>query len=244
MTVRQHVDIEKLEVFRAFLKNNPNKGMLRLEAKAVYEGQVGRSLVHIGPYGLDDETVDRATRRYTFPFGAWREVEEITGIEGPTDRMEPVEMALAATAACLINSVTFNAARLGIDTAGLEISVRSTVDPRVLFAVKEPEDHKSCLGRIEYDVKVSSEVSDEDLETIHNLCRYSPVHGLMSEAIEVEDQYLEVRGLIVDAKEALVPHRETLEAIKDLTSTTCEVLRLNRSLHDKVISRPCIAERL
>jgi len=31
------------------------------------------------------------------------------------------------------------------------------------------------------------------------------------------------------------------EAIKDLTSTTCEVLRLNRSLHDKVISRPCIA---
>ena len=33
------------------------------------------------------------------------------------------------------------------------------------------------------------------------------------------------------------------EAIKDLTSTTCEVLRLNRSLHDKVISRPCIASK-
>ena len=31
------------------------------------------------------------------------------------------------------------------------------------------------------------------------------------------------------------------EAIKDLTSTTCELLKLNRSLHDKIISRPCIA---
>ena len=34
--------------------------------------------------------------------------------------MEPVEMALAATAACLINSISFNAARIGIDTQGLE----------------------------------------------------------------------------------------------------------------------------
>lgn len=95
-------------------------------------------------------------------------------------------MALAATAACLINSITFNTARLGIDTAGLEISVRSTIDPRVLFAVKEPDQHKACMGTIEYDVKVTGEVSDEDLKTIHDLCRYSPVHGLMNEAIEVK----------------------------------------------------------
>ncbi|MCZ6523470.1 MAG: OsmC family protein [Alphaproteobacteria bacterium] len=185
MTVRQHVNIEKLEEFRSFLADNPDKGKLRLEAKAIYEGQAGRSLVHVGPFGLDDQEIDRPTRHYTFPFGAWREVEEATGLEGATDRMEPVEMALAATAACLINSITFNTARLGIDTSGLEITVRSTVDPRVLFAVKEPEEHKSCLGSIEYEVKVTGEVSDEDLETIHKLCRYSPVHGLMAETITI-----------------------------------------------------------
>ena len=185
MTVRQHVNIEKLEEFRSFLKDNPDKGRLRLEAKAIYEGQAGRSLVHVGPFGLDDQVIERPTRHYTFPFGAWREVEEATGLEGATDRMEPVEMALAATAACLINSITFNTARMGIDTSGLEITVRSTVDPRVLFAVKEPEEHKSCLGSIEYDVKVTGEVSDEDLETIHKLCRYSPVHGLMAETITI-----------------------------------------------------------
>ena len=31
------------------------------------------------------------------------------------------------------------------------------------------------------------------------------------------------------------------EAIRDLTSSTCDLLKLNRSLHDKIISRPCIA---
>jgi len=31
------------------------------------------------------------------------------------------------------------------------------------------------------------------------------------------------------------------EAIRDLTRTTSDLLNLNRSLHDKIISRPCIA---
>ena len=32
------------------------------------------------------------------------------------------------------------------------------------------------------------------------------------------------------------------EAIRDLTSMTHDLLKLNRSLHDKIISRPCIAK--
>jgi uncharacterized OsmC-like protein len=188
MTTRQSVDVEKLEGFRSFLNDNPDKGMLHLHAKAFYEGQVGRSTVHVGPYAVDDDAVDRETRHYTFPFGAWREVEELTGIEGPTDRMEPVEMALAATAACLINSITFNTARLGIDTQGLEINVNTIVDPRVLFALKGPQEHGSCIGTIEYDVKVHGDVSDEDLKSIKEFCAYSPVHGMMAESINISGE--------------------------------------------------------
>ncbi|MHA1109216.1 MAG: OsmC family protein [Alphaproteobacteria bacterium] len=186
MTIKQNIDLEKLEGFRTFLKDNPEKVRLKLEAKALYEGQVGRCLVHIGKYGLDEDVIDRPTRQYTFPFGAWKEVEDVLGVEGPTDRMEPVEMALAATAACLINSVSFNAVRMGINADDMEITVRSKVDPRVLFAVKDPMQHSNCLGAIEYDVKVSGDVSDEDLETIHQLCQHSPVHGMMSEALEMD----------------------------------------------------------
>ena len=186
MTIKQNIDVEKLEGFRTFLKDNPEKVRLSLEAKAIYEGQVGRCLVHIGKYGLDEDVIDRPTRQYTFPFGAWKEVEDVLGVEGPTDRMEPVEMALAATAACLINSVSFNAVRMGIDAEDMEITVRSKVDPRVLFAVKDPMEHSNCLGAIEYEVKVSGDVSDEDLETIHQLCQHSPVHGMMAEPLEMD----------------------------------------------------------
>ena len=188
MTISQNIDLDKLEGFRTFLKDNPEKVRLSLEAKAVYEGQVGRSLVHIGKYALDGEVVDRQTRHYTFPFGAWKEVEDVLGVGGPTDRMEPVEMALAATAACLINSVTFNAVRMGINIEDLEIAVRSKVDPRVLFAIKDPMQHSNCLGAIEYEVKVSGDVSDDDLETTHQLCQHSPVHGMMAEALEMDGQ--------------------------------------------------------
>lgn len=194
MTVRDNIDIGKLEGFRDFLKENPDKGKLRLQAKAIYEGQVGRSIVHIGPYAVDEKKVDRETRRYTVPFGAWREVEEMAGVTGPTDRMEPVEMALAATAACLVNSISFNAARLGIDSEGLEITVNTSVDPRVLFDIMGPEAHESCLGSIEYDVKLKGNVSDEDLETIRRLCAHSPVHGMMAEAIKVSGKVTRVDG--------------------------------------------------
>ena len=33
------------------------------------------------------------------------------------------------------------------------------------------------------------------------------------------------------------------EAIRDLAAMTSDLLKLNRSLHDKIISRPCIARR-
>ncbi|MCE5280333.1 MAG: hypothetical protein ABFD92_07825 [Planctomycetaceae bacterium] len=33
------------------------------------------------------------------------------------------------------------------------------------------------------------------------------------------------------------------EAVRDLAAMTADLLKLNRSLHDKIISRPCIARR-
>ncbi len=185
MAVRHNLDVEKLKGFRAFLTENPDKGRLGLKVRAVYEGQAGRSTVHIGPFSLDGEEIDRDTRHYTIPFGAWREVEDLLGMQGPTDRMEPVEMALAATAACVVNALTYNAAHLGIETEGLEVTIRENVDPRVLFALREPTEHTSCLGKLEIEVKVHGDISDEDLATLQKLAAYSPVYGLVAEAIGV-----------------------------------------------------------
>ena len=106
-------------------------------------------------------------------------------MEGPTDRMERVEMALAATAACVVNALTYNATRLGIDTEEVEVTIREQVDPRVLFALREPEDHASCLNSLEIDVKVGGDITAEQLETLQSLASYSPVYGLVAEPITV-----------------------------------------------------------
>lgn len=46
---------------------------------------------------------------------------------------------------------------------------------------------------------------------------------------------------VLDANTRVI--QANTDAIRDLTKMTSDLLRLNRSLHDKVISRPCIAAR-
>ena len=178
------MDLEKLESFRSALKESPI--VLGLEARGIWEGHSGRSTVHIGPYVLGGERIDRETRHYTIPYGAWREVEEAIGFEGPTDRVEPVEMALGAVAACLCNSIALNAPRHGINLEGLEVNVHTEIDPSVLFEVKGPESHTSCMPKIVSDVKVKGDISDEQLEEIKRLVSYSPVHGMIEYSNTVE----------------------------------------------------------
>ena len=178
------MDLEKLEAFRSSIKENPI--VLGLDARGVWEGHSGRSTVHIGPYSLGGQQIDRETRHYTIPYGAWREVEEAIGFVGPTDRVEPVEMALGAVAACLCNSIALNAPRHGINLDEMEINVHADVDPSVLFEVKGPESHTSCMPKIVTEVKVKGNVTDEQLETIKKLVSYSPVHGMVEYANTVE----------------------------------------------------------
>ncbi len=148
------MDLDKLEAFRYALKENPV--ILGLEARGVWEGHSGRSTIHIGPFEIGGERIDRETRHYTIPYGAWREVEDAIGFVGPTDRAEPVEMALGAVAACLCNSIALNAPRNGIKLDDLEIKVRTDIDPSVLFEVKgiahilHAENHHRGEGQRRY----------------------------------------------------------------------------------------------
>ena len=184
------MDLDKLEAFRSAIKESPV--VLGLEARGIWEGHSGRSTVHIGPYKLGGERIDRETRHYTIPYGAWREVEEAIGFEGPTDRVEPVEMALGAVAACLCNSIALNAPRNGINLEGLEVDVRTDIDPSVLFEVKGPESHTSCMPKIISEVKVKGDISDDQLDTIKRLVSYSPVHGMIEYANTVESSVTRV----------------------------------------------------
>lgn len=178
------VDTAKLEEFRKSLDKDPVS--LGLEAKAVWDGEMGRSTVHIGPFSLNNDRIDRPTRQYTVSYGAWREVEEAIGAIGPTDREEPVEMALGAMASCIVNAITFNAYRHGIDLDDIQVSVSTDVDPSVLFEMKGPESHNACMQNLRADIKVKGDnLTPEKLETIKRLAELSPVDGLISQANKI-----------------------------------------------------------
>jgi len=180
------MDLDKLEQFRSAIESDPVT--LGLEVKGIWEGHSGRSTVHIGPYSIGDQRIDRPTRHYTVPYGAWKEVEETCGFVGPTDRVEPVEMALSAVAACLVNSISLNAPRHGIEIEELEIRVSCDIDPSVLFEVRGPEDHTSCMPKITTEVRVKGDLTDEQLATIQRLVKYSPVHGMIEYANQCDSK--------------------------------------------------------
>ena len=96
-----------------------------------------------------------------------------------TDRVEPVEMVLGAMGACLSNSIGLNAPRNGINLKGMEIIIRADVDPSVLFEVKGPDQHASCIPNIMCEVKVKGNLTDDQLRTIERLIEYSSVHGMV-----------------------------------------------------------------
>lgn len=179
------VDTAKLEEFRKAQQTEPVS--LGLEAKAMWDGEMGRSTVHIGPFSLNNNRIDRETRRYTVSYGAWREVEEAIGAIGPTDREEPVEMALGAMAACIVNAITFNAYRHDIDLHDIQVSVTTDVNPEVLFELKGPEAHTACMQNLRAEIKVKGDnITPEKLETIKKLAELSPVDGLISQANHIK----------------------------------------------------------
>ncbi len=178
------VDTGKLEEFRKAQKVDPVS--LGLEAKALWDGEMGRSTVHIGPYSLNKDRIDRPTRQYTVSYGAWREVEEAVGAVGPTDRMEPVEMALGAMAACIVNAITFNAYRHDISLDDIKVTVSTDVNPDVLFELQGPQAHNACMTNLRAEIKVKGDnLTPEKLETIKKLAEHSPVDGLVAQTNNV-----------------------------------------------------------
>ena len=171
------MNLDKLEAFRKALAEEPV--ILGLEVRSIWEGHSGRNTVHIGPYSLGGKRIDRDTRHYTMAYGAWKEVEEALGFEGPTDRVEPVEMALGAVAACVANAIGLNAPRNGIVLDEMEVTVKADVDPSVLLEVKGPDAHTACIPNITCEIKVKGDLSDAQLETIQRLGHHSPVHGMV-----------------------------------------------------------------
>jgi uncharacterized OsmC-like protein len=178
------VDLETLEGFAAHAAENPEAVQLGLGASATYEGTAAHSLAKIDSYELGGETIARDTREYTIPYGGWKEVMDAGGWVGATDRLEPVEAALSALAACINVGITINAAANDVDIDHLQTRVRTDFDPAVLFSLTELKEADSVFENLAAEVEIDSE--DLDRDQIDEWARRAPVYTLVSLAQDIE----------------------------------------------------------
>lgn len=180
------IDLERLNEFLAHAAENPDAHWLGLGAAATYEGKAAHSLATVDSYEIDDETISRDTRAYTVPYGAWKEVLEAVGMVGATDRMEPVEAALSALAACINVGISVNAAANGVEIDRLKTHVRTDFDPRVLFSVDELRAADSAYQNLTAEIEIDGDELDQEL--IDEWARRAPVYTLVSLAQDVDIQ--------------------------------------------------------
>jgi len=178
------VDLETLEGFAAHAAENPEAVQLGLGASATYEGTAAHSLAKIDSYELGGETIARETREYTIPYGGWKEVLDAGGWVGATDRLEPIEAALSALAACINVGITINAAANRMDIDHLQTRVRTDFDPAVLFSLTELKEADSVFENLTAEVEIDGENLDQD--QIDEWARRAPVYTLVSLVQDVE----------------------------------------------------------
>ena len=178
------IDLAQFEGFAEHAAEHPEEVQLGLGAAATYEGIAAHSLAKVNSYELGGETLARETREYTIPFGAWKEVLDAGGWVGGTDRIEPIEAALSALAACINVGITINAVANGVDVDSLQTRVRTDFDPSVAFSLADLGESDAVFENLTAEIEIQGE--DLDKEQIDEWARRAPVYTIFSLAQDIE----------------------------------------------------------
>lgn len=114
---------------------------------------------------------------------AWAKQAEVllgTDLAGRQDAFNPVELLLAALAACMIKSVERVTPMLHFTLRGVDVrleAIRQDVPPRLI--------------KIIYEIKVDSDETEACLDLLHrNILKYGTISNTLSAALPLEGKLL------------------------------------------------------
>ncbi|MCR4378111.1 MAG: OsmC family protein [Rhodospirillales bacterium] len=106
-----------------------------------------------------------------------------TDLNGRSDAFNPVELLLAALAACMIKGIERVIPILNFDLRGVEILLRGA-----------RQDAPPKMTGIVYEIRVDTDESDHRLELLHeNIRRYGTIFNTVASAVKLEGNILRAR---------------------------------------------------
>jgi uncharacterized OsmC-like protein len=183
------ISARQLEGFTSEYKTAPDKYLLGIEARSIWEGQGLGNLCKVGPWSLGGKQMKKPTRDFSVQLGSWQEVGEAIGVERSSDRIEPVEAALTGLCSCVSEAITVNCARTNVKLEGLEVSARLEVDPGPIVGAKDPKDWDKTLKRVHVEITAHGGFSAADKKVIEEGATRSPVHHIFSRALQMDEKF-------------------------------------------------------
>lgn len=183
------INTQQLEAFNKEYAASPEKFILGLQAKTIWEGQGLGNLGRVGRWTLGGQPIEKPTRDFSVQLGSWKEVGDAIGVEGADDRIEPVEAALLALSSCVTEAITLNCARTGVPLEGLEVAANVEVDPGPIVGVKDPSDWNKSLKAIQVNVTARGNLSERDRKMVEEGATRSPVHHIFSSGKQVNTTF-------------------------------------------------------
>ncbi len=167
------VDVGQLEENIQAIGKKPALAKFQFRASNQWvNGSHNRSVIK-GFYGVGQEDATR-----TEPFVL--EADEPPVLLGADRGPNPTEHVLHALAACLTTSMVYHAAARGIRIESLESHLEGDLDLQGFLGVAE--GMRPGYQGVRVSFKVKSNASPEQLR---DLCKYSPVHDIVSNRVPV-----------------------------------------------------------
>ncbi len=183
-TVRRGVDVGKYRAMVDGIKHNPEHGRLEFRALSESEEVAYHATTRIGGFKAAGQELGQ-TREYLLHLGLPIELQ--TDVVAPVDRIEPLELALAGLADCVIGTISIHALDNDIQLDHITASVRAPIDIQVFLGLKDLDERDEIFGQISIDVEIEGpDLSEADRKLLAQHAKRSVVFNLVALAHDTE----------------------------------------------------------
>lgn len=184
VSVIKGVNLAKFNAGIEDIRANPAHGRVEFRATGESEEMLYHSTARIGSFKAAGQEMGK-TREYVLHLGLPIELQG--DVEHPVDRIEPVELALAALSDCIIGTISMHALLNGIDIDSISTTIQAPLNLQVLVGIDGLEKRNQIYENISIDVEIEgSNLTEKQRLFLSEQTKRSPVFNLIALAQKMD----------------------------------------------------------